>query len=193
MSQDEDNEFYISNDIIEKLLEKPENKKEESYDIHNIKYDKEEFHRNVFTDESLIGPKNQFFMKATLRRDDNGFFKPVYSAGVLPFYIKNKIIYFLLGKDNENKWSDFGGRSETNDCGRWDVTAAREFYEESIGAIMDIPSILSKIQSKNSLRIKSNTMNGSPYYMHLVKVPYKESYRNNFQCILSFIKYIKSN
>ncbi len=136
--------------------------------------------------------KEQFFQNNQLRRkDDKIFFKNIYSAGILPFYLKNNTIFFLLGKDTEGKWSDFGGRSETQDLGCWDVTASREFYEETIGSIMDIKNILSKIQNKNSLRIKGKTMNGSPYYMYLVKIPYKEVYRINFQNTLSFISYIK--
>lgn len=72
--------------------------------------------------------------------------RQIYSAGILPFFIKNNTIYLLLGKDIDNKWSDFGGRSEGNDKGRWDFTASREFYEESVGSIMDIQSIFLKFK-----------------------------------------------
>lgn len=117
-------------------------------------------------------------------------YKQIYSAGILPFYVKNNTVYILLGKDRENCWSDFGGRSETQDQGRWDVTACREFYEESVGSIMDVPPILSLIQNKrNCLRLKGKTLNKSPYYMYFVRIPYKEYYRENFKSTLKFVNY----
>ena len=39
----------------------------------------------------------------------------IYSAGILPYTIWKGNIYFLLGRDYDNKWSDFGGRAEPND------------------------------------------------------------------------------
>ena len=39
-----------------------------------------------------------------------------YSAGVLPYtFDLNGKCLFLLGKDNDNDWSDFGGRCEFKD------------------------------------------------------------------------------
>jgi hypothetical protein len=119
--------------------------------------------------------------------------RQVYSAGVLPFYVRNNTVYLLLGKDQDGKWSDFGGRSEGQDKGRWDMTAAREFYEESVGSIMDIPNMLSRLQyHKNYLRIHSKTLNGSPYFMYFVRIPFKETYRDNFHSTLSFIQFTRS-
>lgn len=141
-------------------------------------------------------PKNEFYNGLQNRRrldsDNRRYPKQIYSAGILPFSIKEKTIYFLLGKDIEQKWSDFGGRSEGQDKGRWDVTATREFYEESVGSVMDIPSMLAKLQHrKNYIKIKSKTLNGSPYYMYLVKIPYKEIYKENFDSTLKFMRYTK--
>ena len=145
---------------------------------------------------SSVGPKTQFLSRAQNRRRMNSenkkYGKQIYSAGILPFYVKNDTIHFLLGKDYEGKWSDFGGRSEIQDRRRWDATASREFYEESIGSIMDTPSMLGKLQyQKNFVRIDGKTLNGSPYFMYVVRIPYKELYRQNFQSTLSFIKYAK--
>jgi DNA-binding Xre family transcriptional regulator len=116
--------------------------------------------------------------------------RQIYSAGILPFYVKNNNTYLMLGKDHEGKWSDFGGRSEGQDRGRWDTTAAREFYEESVGSIMDIPTVLSRLQhNKNYLRIKGKTLNGSPYFMYFLKIPFKETYRDNFHSTSAFIQF----
>lgn len=140
------------------------------------------------------GPREQFYTKAQQRRrldsDNRKSQKHFYSAGILPFYVKNKTIHFLLGRDPDGKWSDFGGRSEGQDQGRWDMTAAREFYEETIGSVMDIPTILSRMQNKkNHIKVKGKTYSGSPYFMYVVRIPYKESYRQYFHSTLSFIKY----
>jgi len=137
-------------------------------------------------------PLYQFYTKKsdTHSKKDN---INIYSAGILPFYVNNKNIYFLLGKDPDGKWSDFGGRSELSDEGRWDITAAREFYEETIGSIMDIQTVLTKLQNKKShLRIRDKTLNGYPYYMYTIKIAYKDIYRYNFRSTYSFIKYINS-
>jgi hypothetical protein len=144
------------------------------------------------------GPKEQFYAKAQNRRrldsDNKKYNKNFYSAGILPFYVKNNTLYFLLGKDSDGKWSDFGGRSEGQDRGRWDITASREFYEETIGSVVDMPSMMAKLQNKkNHIKVKGKTLNGSAYFMYVVRIPYKESYRQYFQNTLSFIKYTKEN
>ncbi len=53
------------------------------------------------------------------------------SAGILPYYYNKKgVAYFLIGKEPNGVWADFGGGAEQNDQ---DVleTAAREFSEET--------------------------------------------------------------
>ena len=40
-----------------------------------------------------------------------------FSAGILPYtFDQTGKCLFLLGKDNDNDWSDFGGRCEFKDC-----------------------------------------------------------------------------
>ena len=39
----------------------------------------------------------------------------IYSAGILPYTYFKGTTYFLLGRDIDNKWSDFGGRVEPKD------------------------------------------------------------------------------
>lgn len=119
--------------------------------------------------------------------------KQVYSAGILPFSVHENTVYLLLGKDNDGKWSDFGGRSEGQDRGRFEITACREFYEESVGAICDIPTILSRLQhAKHYIRLVGKTLNQSPYFMYFVKIPYMDSYRNQFHSTLSFIRFARN-
>ena len=52
-----------------------------------------------------------------------------YSAGVLPYtFDPGGKCMFLLGKDHEGDWSDFGGRCEFKDNNDEKNTASREFY-----------------------------------------------------------------
>lgn len=113
----------------------------------------------------------------------------IYSAGVLPYSVKyDGTIFFLLGKDYENKWSDFGGRCEAVDKSDPSGTASREFWEETLGSIYDINYIRKII--KKCKCIESKTYLGYPYYMYLLKIPYKEDYKNNFRNTRSFINNI---
>ncbi len=166
----------------------------DSYDISSreTKSFREEYNLRTegFETGGFYHMKNDLLKsRRRLDSDNRKNYKEIYSAGILPFSVKGGTVYFLLGKDLENKWSDFGGRSEAQDRGRWDVTATREFYEETIGVIMDISSMLSRLQfKKNYIKTKGKTLSGSPYYMYVVKIPYKE-YKENFDSTLGFIRY----
>ena len=89
-----------------------------------------------------------------------------YAAGVL-FYAKaiDQTPYFLLGKDYENKWSNFGGRCELSDKSDSEITASREAWEESLGAVYDFETIKNILKNKNIKCVTSKTPSGRPYYM----------------------------
>ena len=118
---------------------------------------------------------------------------PVYSAGILPYQIdENGKIYLLLGKDNDGAWSDFGGKCELKDQNNIKITASREFFEESLNSVIDINAAreLLKEESKYILA-KSKTLNGSPYYMFITRLPMRpEACRDRFKKTLEFLKYI---
>ena len=103
-----------------------------------------------------------------------------YSAGILPytFDLQGKCL-FLLGKDNEGDWSDFGGRCEFKDKNDEKNTASREFYEETLGAVLNITECLDKLINGKPVKIISKTLNGSPYYMFLLYVEYS-NYSDSF-------------
>ena len=72
-----------------------------------------------------------------------------YSAGVLPYtFDQTGKCFFLLGKDNDNDWSDFGGRCEFKDKSEPLNTATREFYEETLGAVLTVQECINKINAK---------------------------------------------
>jgi hypothetical protein len=116
----------------------------------------------------------------------NSFSK--YSAGILPytFDIHGKCL-FLLGKDSNGDWSDFGGRCEFKDHSNEKNTATREFYEETLGAVINIQECMHKI-SVSPNKVVSKTLNGSPYYMYLVYIDH-QNYSDTFLKFASFIRY----
>lgn len=71
-----------------------------------------------------------------------------YAAGIIPFmrspFYANQY-YFLLGKEESTNywhncsgtWSDFGGRYDRDADVDVEATAAREFFEESMGVVAD--------------------------------------------------------
>lgn len=105
-----------------------------------------------------------------------------YSAGILPYTIMNNTIYFLLGKDKyEKSWADFGGKVERVDNNVIAATASREFHEETLGVVVhkDYMFELLNLHESDNV-IQSKTLNGSPYYMYVVQIPYCKSYRTHF-------------
>jgi hypothetical protein len=118
----------------------------------------------------------------------------LYASGIL-FYSKtlDNTLFFLLGKDHENKWSNFGGRCEINDKFDSEVTASREAWEESIGAIYDYETIKNTLKSKNIKCITSKTPSGHPYYMYLCKIPFSPVYRDRFISTKKFLSNIKTD
>jgi hypothetical protein len=111
-----------------------------------------------------------------------------YSAGVLPYtFDQDGRCFFLLGKDNDNDWSDFGGRCEFKDRNDEKNTATREFYEETLGSVLSIQECMEKINN-NSTKIISKTLNGSPYYMFLIYIDYS-NYSDSFNKTANFMKY----
>jgi hypothetical protein len=52
-----------------------------------------------------------------------------YAAGILLLSWDGKELCVLLGKDNYNTYSDYGGKCDVVDKGLPYVTAAREMYE----------------------------------------------------------------
>jgi hypothetical protein len=111
-----------------------------------------------------------------------------YSAGILPYtFDQEGKCMFLLGKDHENDWSDFGGRCEFRDKSEPIATATREFYEETLGAVLSVQECTEKLNI-NPVQIVSKTLNGSPYYMYLMYIDYN-NYTETFHKVANFLKY----
>ena len=118
----------------------------------------------------------------------------MYSAGVLPYQIVNKKVYFLLAKDNNGFWSDFGGKCEPVDNYNIKETASREFFEESYGSVLGLQSIKNMLQTeKNYKLINSESMGGITYYMFIMRVPMRaDTTRDRFNKTFEYMKYINA-
>ena len=119
----------------------------------------------------------------------------IYSAGCLPFTVKNNQVYFLLGKDRtDGRESDFGGRSEDVDKGDPKSTATREFYEETIGMILDMEEVEARLNDPEChVEIKSRTMGGGTYTMYCINIPYMNLYVPAFQRAMKFLRNTKAH
>ena len=115
----------------------------------------------------------------------------IYGAGIL-FYSKSidQTPYFFLGKDWENKWSNFGGVCEASDNFDTEVTASRESWEETLGCIEDFDLIRNTLSKYSSQCIICKTPSGNPYYMYVVKIPFNNNYRHTFLSTKKFISKI---
>lgn len=116
-----------------------------------------------------------------------------YGSGVL-FYCKSldNTPYFFLGKDKDNRWSNFGGGVELSDRCDPENTAARETWEETLGCIGDIVDIKKNIKL-SSRCIVSKTPSGNKYYMYIVKIPFSNVYRDRFMSTKKFLSNINND
>ena len=115
-----------------------------------------------------------------------------YSAGIIPYTIRDNQIYYLLGRDwRDEGWSDFGGKCEEDDKNKPKSTAIREFYEETMGSVLTYKTLMNEIHNIKEY-ITSTTLNGSPYYMYFLYIE-DIDYIIYFDKIYNFIKFIKGN
>lgn len=120
----------------------------------------------------------------------------MYSAGILPYQISETgKVYCLMGKDNAQVWSDFGGKCEFQDKGNVKDTAAREFFEESLNSVIDLQTTKEMLKNeKNYILINSKTVSGSPYYMFLLRVPMlPDTSRDRFIRTQAYLQYIQAD
>lgn len=118
-----------------------------------------------------------------------------YSAGILP-YVKNEKgeIYFLLGKDRRQKWSDFGGKSEIIDNNNARNTASREFFEETCGSICTLYKMNNFMNNNHIVYVKGKSYTNKDYYMYLVDL--KKVINNTHTIIETFkqnIRFVKKS
>lgn len=113
-----------------------------------------------------------------------------YCAGVLPYTDFNNSIYFLMGKSRRNgRLITFSGKNELFDESI-EETAAREFFEESLGCVMDKSSALNAIK-KSSIVLTSKTPRNMPCYTYMIEIPFRKVYTISFHKTKNFLNEIK--
>ena len=112
-----------------------------------------------------------------------------YGGGIL-FYCKSldNTPYFLLGKDKDNRWSNFGGTAELSDKCDPETTSVRETWEETLGSIGDQTELRKLIRGGQC--IMSKTPSGHKYYMYIVRLPFTTIYRDRFNTTKKFLSNI---
>ena len=111
-----------------------------------------------------------------------------YAAGILPITWVEGVALFLVGEDvRDGSYSDFGGKMERYDRNVI-ATACREFYEESLGCIIDIKQMRARINPQTSIMLRGKTQNANTYFMYITEIPYMPHLRGTFQKLLGFFR-----
>lgn len=123
-----------------------------------------------------------------------GATSPITSAGVLPFTVHRKRVFFLLGREGfeldyrgSDTWCDFSGSVEAQES----VVdgAAREFYEETAGCVMELEKMRHLLSSgQYLLHSDLHPENSASYRTYLVYVPYLD-YATMFRRSKRFVQY----
>lgn len=112
-----------------------------------------------------------------------------YCAGVLPYTSFNNNVYFLLGKSRRSgRLITFSGKNSEFDATRVD-TAAREFFEETLGAVMD-RSTITAILNRTKTILESKTPRGQPCFTYVVEIPFRKHYSLCFAKTRCFLEAI---
>jgi len=115
-----------------------------------------------------------------------------YAAGVLPIAFRNNRLHFLLGEDIRNLGlSDFGGKAERRlDKGLITNTAAREFFEETLGLSISSDQMVQRLlDPSRHIALKSRTANGNRYVMFVTEVPFVSEIASSYRKFSSFLRF----
>ena len=103
------------------------------------------------------------------------------AAGILPYTVHNKKLYFFVGKSRKDgKITDLGGKIEGNETPK--ETAVREFYEESSGLMGTKRQLFGKLRTKD---LKSQYIVCGSYKIYIVKFKYNEGIERKYSELLS--------
>ena len=111
-----------------------------------------------------------------------------YAAGVLILGWNGNEICTLLGKDNYNTYSDFGGKCDSQDNNTPYITAAREMYEETLGILYTQYEISYYIY--NTQYISSRSFTNKPYYMYILWVDYDSNMNIAYNTAYNYVSSI---
>ena len=103
-------------------------------------------------------------------------------AGILPVSFNGVCMVFLLGKEHNNQWSDFGGSPLNKDESKFN-TAIREGYEELSGLLGTEKELKEKV--KNNFILKSNL---DKYTTYMFNIDYDRNLPLYFNRNYNFVK-----
>lgn len=118
-----------------------------------------------------------------------------YAAGILPFTKVGKKVLWLVAEDvRDGAFSDFGGKAERYDhdtlegFSPHEMTAVREFLEETYGLVLTDHQLTSIFKEKNYVLLKSTTKANHPYYCYVIQVPFQPHLRDVVRKLLGFFR-----
>lgn len=118
-----------------------------------------------------------------------------YAAGILPFSRVGDEVLWLVAEDvRDGAFSDFGGKAERFDrdtlegFASTEMTAMREFLEESYGLVLSDHQLTNVFRSKNYVLLKGTTRAGHPYFCYVVQVPFIPHLRDVVRKLLGFFR-----
>lgn len=126
-------------------------------------------------------------------------FETFHCSGVIPYCLYGNACYFLLGKTRTGKLLTYTGKSELDRerAGFFEppvVTAAREFFEESLGSIISYAQCLEACKACDKRKvIVSATPKNTVCYTFLIEVAYRRHYSSVFLKVKSFLEFMKLN
>ena len=112
----------------------------------------------------------------------------MYAAGVMLLGWNGSEICVILGKDQYNAYSDYGGKADIQDGGLPSLTAARDMYEETLGIFFTQFEIAHMIH--NGPCIQSRSYTNKPYYMYILWIDYDTSYNVQFNTVFNYVSAI---
>ena len=107
-------------------------------------------------------------------------------AGILPMAFNGVCMVFLLGKEQNNEWSDFGGTSLNKHETTFN-TALREGYEELSG-LLGNPDKFKKQIINNYIGPYVECSNSQRYTTYIFKIDYDEALVKYFNRNYDFVK-----
>ncbi len=112
-----------------------------------------------------------------------------FAAGVLPIAFHDETCLFLVGDDIRGTGaSDMGGKHDRHlDRGYVTNTAAREFFEETLGVSITAEQMKRRLNPRTSILIRGKTQNGNEYSMFVVEIPFDPSISRQFSNTVSFL------
>ncbi|KAI9549663.1 hypothetical protein GHT06_003849 [Daphnia sinensis] len=105
----------------------------------------------------------------------------IIGAGIMPFAIKDRRVYVLLGQeDSDGRFGVFGGRMKPG-CDEQE-TAICEFHEETMGAVLD-RNLVTKLLAMRMYTLKFTGAAGVNRFFitYMLRIPWDPSLPEKFQ------------